>query len=276
MEKKRYVASESSKCGGTRQLHMEGCRWHGLIDCYCLDFWEFFGQKAIVYSEPWVLVRPGFVRGLGLKAFVAAIFAASLTPATWAGFIIEDLPQPGGSWSQRIVLDGSFDAIAFEIVSGAAGPGQMPGNADLMFGFAQDNSARSFAAPGISDFTNPSAGGVAIGGWNAEIASPSLVVAFGLDTSSMAVTLHFAGDVDQPVTFRGVAFQDGEFQFSATFVWDGAAGSGIGSGFINIIDVDGWQPEPGSLGMVLIPLPAPVWLGSIGLLAVIVLRRKLH
>ncbi len=152
----------------------------------------------------------------------------------------------------------------------------MPGNADPVFGFAHDNGAPSFAAPGISDFTNPSAGGVALAGWNVEIQSPSLLVAFGPDASSMAVTLHFAGDIDQPLTFRGVAFQDGEFQFSATFVWDGEGVFGMGNGFINIIDVDGWQPEPGSLGMVLIPLPAPVWLGSIGLLVVIVLRRKSH
>ncbi|MHC4768413.1 MAG: hypothetical protein ACYTEI_06860 [Planctomycetota bacterium] len=211
-----------------------------------------------------------------MKAFVAAILAASLAPATWAGFIIEDSPEAGSSWSQRIVLNGSFDAIAFEIVSHQAvgSPFAPPGN--FQVGPATHNN-HGFAEAGITDFMDPNAGGVALAGWNAELLSPNLAVATGLDTSSMAITLHFAGEIDQPVTFRGVAFQDGEFQFSAEFVWDGVSLSNMDLGLIDIQNIDGWQPDPGSVGMaVLIPLPAPVWLGSLGLLAVIILRRKFH
>jgi hypothetical protein len=205
-----------------------------------------------------------------MKAFVAAVLAASLAPATWAGFIIEDSPEAGSSWSQRIVLNGSFDAIAFEIVSHHAvgSPFEPPGNPQV--GFANYNNNPGFAEAGIAGFADPSAGGVAIAGWNSELLSPNLAIATGLDMSSMSITLHFAGEIDQPVTFRGVAFQDGEFQFSAEFVWDGVSLSDTGLGLIDIVDIDGWQPDPGSVGMaVLIPLPAPVWLGSLGLLAVI-------
>jgi hypothetical protein len=210
-----------------------------------------------------------------MKTFVAAVFAASVTSLASAGFIIEDPPEAGNSWSQRIVLEGSFDAIAFEIISRpTASPFGSPGN--MQFGFGHDNSP-SFAEPGITGFIDPSGGGSPLGGWNAEFLSPTLVVASGFDASSMEVTLHFEGEVDQPVSFRGVAFQDGEFQFSADFVWDGGDGSGMGLGMIDIVNIDGWQPTPGSVGMaVMIPLPASVWLGSLGLVAVIILRRRFH
>ena len=188
-----------------------------------------------------------------MKALVAAIFAAGLTSAASAGFIIEDPPEQGSSWTQQIILSGSFDMIAFELVSdGGAGP---------------------FGAPGITDFIDPSAGGTPIPGWGVGYGSPSLLIVTGADSSSMEFTLHFDGDRNQAVTFRGVAFQDGEFQFSADFVWNG-----VGFGFDDLIDVrniNGWQPEAGTMMTYLIPLPAPIWLGSLGLLAVIALRRRL-
>jgi hypothetical protein len=90
----------------------------------------------------------------------------------------------------------------------------------------------------------------------------------------MGVVLHFAGSIIAPIELRGVAFRGGEFLFSATFNWDGLGSSGFVQMYTTEIDV--WDPEQTSLPAGNpIPLPAPVWLGTVGLLAVIAMRRRL-
>ena len=90
----------------------------------------------------------------------------------------------------------------------------------------------------------------------------------------MAVVLEFAGSMAQPIQFQGVAFRDGELLFSATFNWDGLGEFGFPQMYLT--QYNEWAPEQTSLpGGIPVPLPAPVWLGSFGLLAVIVLRRRL-
>ena len=90
----------------------------------------------------------------------------------------------------------------------------------------------------------------------------------------MSVTLHFAGDMSEPIRFRGVAFRDGAVLFTATLNWDGLGDFGLPQMYLSNLNV--WQPEQTSLpGGSMVPLPAPLWLGSFGLLAVIALRRRL-
>ena len=87
-------------------------------------------------------------------------------------------------------------------------------------------------------------------------------------TIALAFDIHLSGSVSGPVTFQGVAFLNGVMQFSAEFVW-------TGTGTFFITNEDMWNPDPGSLPGLIVPLPAAVWMGSLGLLGVMVIRRKL-
>ena len=150
---------------------------------------------------------------------------------------------------------GGIDFVYFEILSDTMGSGP-------------------FGSPAILSFGDPIAGDAALPDWGI-LAQSSQAVAAGTksDTTLMSVVLEFTGDITQPIVFQGVAFQDGVVQFSATFNWDGLTSSGFHLLYLSNEDV--WQPDQTALLANLVPLPAPVWLGSFGLLAVIVLRRRL-
>ncbi len=192
------------------------------------------------------------------KLSLAVLVAVACTSAAPAGFIIEDDAVDGSSWSQRIVVydAGGIDFIYFEIVQDTQGSGP-------------------FSTPGaITNFGDPTAGDASIQDWGIAYESSQAVAGAGPDTSLMSVVFEFAGSMTAPIQFQGVAFRDGQLLFSATFNWDGLGSSGFPQMYLTQIDV--WQPDQTSLpGGNPIPLPAPVWLGSFGLLAVLVLRRRL-
>ncbi len=189
------------------------------------------------------------------KLTFAALVAAACTSAAPAGFMIENDAVGGGSWSQRIVLfdAGGIDFVYFEILS--------------------DTMSGPFGSPAILSFGDPIAGDDALTDWGILAQSSQAVAGAGPDTTLMSVVLEFTGDITQPIVFQGVAFQDGVVQFSATFNWDGLTSSGFHLLYLSNEDV--WQPDQTALLANLVPLPAPLWLGSFGLLAVIVLRRRL-
>ncbi len=181
-----------------------------------------------------------------------------------AGFIIDGNPvasrpgrsaghdtndsAPGYGWTQRIMMMGTFDYIAFEIVSNLGGG--------------------PFDAPALSSFTDPGSE-APMPAWNAVFDDMNMIHATGpAVTVALAFDIHLDGRVSEPVTFQGVAFLNGVFQFSADFVWTGA-------GTLSITNEDMWNPDPASLPGMVVPLPAAVWLGSLGLLGVVVIRRKL-
>ena len=196
-----------------------------------------------------------------MRVFLGAVAALATTSVASGIFIIQDPPTEGNSWTQHIVAAGPFDYIAFELLT--------------------DSGGGPFQAPWISGFVdhteswpNPPS---PIDSWEAvtlpETTDGTFVAATGPaeDSTLIGFDLHFNGNLDEGVTFQGVAFNDGQFSFSAAFTW-------TGFGFMNIGDRNNWQPDPGDMhGMPItpIPLPAPVWLGSLGLLAVIAFRRKI-
>ena len=170
------------------------------------------------------------------------------SPRRSAGFNSNDA-APGSSWTQRIMAMGSFDYIAFELLT--------------------DNGGGPFEGPALSNFTNPANGDAPAAGWNAVFNDANMVYASGpASTVALAFDIHLDGSVSEPVTFQGVAFLNGVMQFSAEFVW-------TGTGTIFITNEDMWNPDPGSLHGLIVPLPAAVWMGSLGLLGVMMIRRKL-
>ena len=195
--------------------------------------------------------------GMGTKKLtLAALVAVACTSAAPAGFIIEDAAVGGGSWSQEIILfdAGGIDFVYFEIVVNDLGSGP-------------------FTSTPILSFDDPTNSGAPIAGWETTFESTEAVAGAGPATTLMGVVLHFAGSITAPIELRGVAFRGGEFLFSATFNWDGLTSSGFHLMYLSEFDV--WNPDQTSLPGNMIPLPAPLWLGSFGLLAVIVLRRRL-
>ena len=127
----------------------------------------------------------------------------------------------------------------------------------------------AFEAPVLSNFTNPANGNAPMSAWNAVFDDMNMIHATGpAVTVALAFDIHLDGSVSEPVTFQGVAFLKGVFQFSADFVWTGA-------GTLSITNEDMWNPDPGSFPGMVVPLPAAIWLGSLGLLGVVVIRRKL-
>ena len=190
------------------------------------------------------------------KLTLAALVAVACTAAAPAGFIIEDDAVAGNSWSQEIILfdAGGIDFVYFEIVG-------------------KDMGAGPFSPTSILSFSDPADPGMSIDGWNTTFESAQIVAGAGPATTLMGVVLHFAGSILAPIELRGVAFRGGEFLFSATFNWDGLTSSGFHLMYLSEFDV--WNPDQTSLPGTMIPLPAPLWLGSFGLLAVIVLRRRL-
>ena len=175
-----------------------------------------------------------------MKLFVGGLVVVAITSVASAGFVIEDPPTPGNSWTQHIVAFGPFDFIRFEFLEGTGGP---------------------FEPPGLSGFVDHSAGfpPPIVATWATVVATPTFVAATGpaVDSTQLGFDIHFAGNVAEPVRFLGEAFLGGVSQFSAEFVWSG-------SGFMNVANV------------VAIPLPAAFWMGSLGILAVILFRQKIH
>ena len=179
-----------------------------------------------------------------VRAVLAASVVAMATTVASGGFIIEDEPVEGGSWTQTILAVGPFDFIGFQFLSGSGGPFEAPG--------------------GITDFVDPSTGNP-VTTWSPFTSISNFATASGPTVSSLYINLNFVGLITDPVTFRGVAFDaDGAFLFSNTFTRSGF-------GFMRVADNDVWQPEQGEL----IPLPPAVWLGSLGLLAALGLRRRI-
>lgn len=177
-----------------------------------------------------------------VRAVLAASVVTAATTVASGGFIIEDEPVDGGSWTQTILAVGPFDFIGFQFLSGSGGPFDAPG--------------------GITDFVDPSTG-LPVTGWSPFTDISHYATASGPTVSSLYINLNFVGLINDPVTFRGVAFLNGAFLFSNTFTRSGF-------GFMRVLDNDDWQPEQAEL----IPLPPAVWLGSLGLLAAIGLRRR--
>ncbi len=177
-----------------------------------------------------------------MKLIVGGLVVAVMTSVASAGFVIEDPPTAGTSWTQHIVAFGPFDYITFDFLEGTGGPFEPPG----LSGFV-DHSA-GFPPPIVSTW-------VTVG-----IGTPTFVAATGpaVDSTQLGFDIHFAGDIAEPVRFLGEAFLGGVSQFSAEFVWSG-------SGFMNV-----------QSAVVAIPLPAAVWMGSLGFLAVILFRQKIH
>lgn len=151
-----------------------------------------------------------------------------------------DGPQAGGSWTQHIVAVGPFDYLGFEFLEGTGGPFQTPELSGFVDHFA------GFPPPIVST-------------WATVVATPTFVAATGpaVNSTQLGFDIHFAGGFAEPVRFLGEAFLGGVSQFSAEFVWSG-------SGFMNVESVTA------------IPLPAAVWMGSLGILAVILFRQKIH
>ena len=194
---------------------------------------------------------------IGMKKFsLAALVAAACTSAAPAGFMIEDAAVGGGSWSQRSVLfdAGGIDFVYFEIVVNDMGSGP-------------------FTSTPILSFGDPTNSGAPIAGWETTFESTEAVAGAGPAATLMGVVLHFDGTLTAPIELRGIAFLGTERLFSATFIWDGLTSSGFHLMYLSEFDV--WNPDQTSLPGTMIPLPAPLWLGSFGLLAVIVLRRRL-
>ncbi len=175
-----------------------------------------------------------------MKLFVGGLVVAVMTSVASAGFVVEDPPTAGNSWTQHIVAFGPFDFIRFEFLEGTGGPFELPG----LSGFV-DHSA-GFPPPIVAT-------------WATVFDTPTLMFATGpaVDSNKLGFDIHFAGNVAEPVRFRGDAYLGGVSQFSAVFDWSG-------SGFMKVANV------------VAIPLPAAVWMGSLGILAVILFRQKIH
>ena len=199
------------------------------------------------------LLTTGLVLGAMSSAASAGFIIdgdpVSSSPRSWAGFNTNDA-APGYSWTQRIVVMGNFDYIAFEMVT--------------------DNGGGPFEAPALSSFTNPANGNAPVAGWNAVFDDPNMIHATGpSSTVALAFDIHLDGSVSEPITFQGVAFLNGVFQFSADFVWTGA-------GTVSITNEDVWSPDPASLPGLMVPLPAGIWLAGIGLLGIVIGRKRLR
>ena len=189
-----------------------------------------------------------------MKAVLGALGLLLTTSVASGGFIFVDPPSEGNSWTLHGQASGSFDYIVFMFVSGESGSGP-------------------FAGPGISGFDDHSTGDPPpeVTTWSTVYSDSTFVVARGpeSDSDGLGFDIHLEG-VFGSVTFQGAAFLNGEYVFSTTVVTDGG-------GFPNA-GLPDWIPLPGDLPvnpMTPLPLPAPVWLGSLGLLAVIAFRRKI-
>ena len=166
-----------------------------------------------------------------------------------SGFNTSDVAA-GYTWTQRIMVMGNFDYIAFEIVT--------------------DNGGGPFEAPALSNFTNPADGDAPAADWNAVFDDANMIHATGpASTVALSFDIHLDGSISEPVTFQGVAFLNGVFQFSADFVWTGA-------GTVSITNEDVWNPDPASLPGLMVPLPAAIWLAGIGLLGIVIGRKRLR
>ena len=227
---------------------------------YCLTFEGIYGKKGLDVDVK-VAPRGSVKRRCGVRLFLGAVAALATTSVASGIFIVQDPPNEGNSWTQHIVAAGPFDYIAFEILT--------------------DSGGGLFKGPWISGFVDHTASWPDPPGpvytWDAvtlpETTDGYFVAATGeaAESALLGFDLHFDGNLNLGVTFQGVAFNEGEIAFSAEFTWTGI-------GFMNIGNRNGWQPDPGGMpGMPVtpIPLPAPVWLGSLGLLAVIAIRRKI-
>lgn len=71
-----------------------------------------------------------------MKLCVGGLVVVALTSVASAGFVIEDPPTAGGSWTQHIVAVGPFDYLGFEFLEGTGGPFQTPGLSDFVDHFA--------------------------------------------------------------------------------------------------------------------------------------------
>ncbi len=180
-----------------------------------------------------------------MKLFVGGLVVAVMTSVASAGFVIEDPPTAGASWTQHIVAFGPFDYLGFEFLEGTGGPFLTPG----ISGFV-DHSSAGFPPPNVPTWAT-------VVDTNFDATRFVAMTGPAGDSTQLGFDIHFAGDIAEPVRFQGEAFLAGVFQFGAEFVWSG-------SGFMNVQSV------------VAIPLPAAVWMGSLGILAVILFRQKIH
>ena len=71
-----------------------------------------------------------------MKLFFGGLVLAVMTSVASAGFVIEDPPTAGNSWTQHIVAFGPFDYISFEFLEGAGGPFEPPGLSGFVDHFA--------------------------------------------------------------------------------------------------------------------------------------------
>jgi len=165
-------------------------------------------------------------------------------------------PADGGSWTQAWIQEGvaggSFDMIAVQIFS----------------------AGDSFVAPEVTGLPS---------GWSVNFVSPSLVIFSsdsGANLSSMTFTLHYNGTIDMEgavIETVFATFRDGVLveNFDATRGIDGQANS-LGFGWRGDF-ITSWSDPASDVAMaLLVPLPAPVAMGALGLFGLVLGRKRLR
>ena len=189
-----------------------------------------------------------------LGALAAVAFAVMAVPAQ-ADPMTTGEPGDGGSWfqdwTQRNVAGGSFDMVAVKIFS--AGDSFAPTEVTLL-----------------------------PGGWSVNFVSPSLVI-FSSDSGADVSTLDFTLTYNGALAVQGAlietvfaTFRDGGLieNFDANRGIPGQVFN-LGNGWFGDF-VTSWSDPSGDVALALIPLPAPIAMGALGLLGVVLGRKRLR
>jgi len=177
---------------------------------------------------------------------LVAVSVCLLTPKSFADFMEAGPPQEGGSLSFTFTNTSglSFSAIIVQSIDGS-----------------------HFAGPGLSDLSTPT--------WET---ANFFVTTIALGTiatpwTNGLVTIHFEGSMlDVPTSFAifGIDSSSNTLADGTRVDWDGSS--------FSYSDADpgdlpsNWEEM---MAGAMMPLPSPVWLGSLGLVAIIVWRRKI-
>ena len=171
-----------------------------------------------------------------------------------AGFIVKDPPVFAGSWTLHIKASGpQLDSIYFEIldVTSLAGPFEHPGADGTVEHFGLGHTLPLPAGSGVLySHTQPFVTEAAFDG-------------------EVGFDLHFAGDGNRHADSSELRLLPLPLHQS----WQGQ-----GADQTNSAPNRDWRDaDPGSPPNIpMMPLPAPVWLGALGLLGVLALRRRLR
>lgn len=175
---------------------------------------------------------------------VITIFAIVLTFSGVSKATLEPIGDPIelNSWAQRFTNseDEVFDLIAVKM----------------------NSVGDSFESVSLYDFVPPS--------WNLSMESlppsPIISAATGPAVTPLDLTIKFAGDKDDPLTFTFVAFSGDQLLSSTEMIWSGTGWSGVAGT---------WAPTRSELDAVAIEVPEPATITILALGGLGMLRRRI-